>query len=171
MVKNLPGHLACATHRKSAEEEQERQRTRELHDRIRAQDLERLQRPESQCAPLSFSTQHDAPVTVRPLPNVDEQQMWEDLEQDQLDTSIADADRKGQFNPTEQQEVEFNKVLDRAEMNSDPTDWDSCEEFNIRCEVDETLTKVMEDLGQSQKFFVSECDRAYDPTRPWGLTR
>ena len=83
------------------------------------------------------------------LPGDCERQMWHDFDMDRSDTSLLDADWTLQRDPMEQREAEFNKALDRAEMNFDPTSWDY-EEFDITRDVDETLTNIMEDLGLLQ---------------------
>lgn len=149
MVKNLSQHLKCASHLKSAGEEQARRETKEVLDRLRVEDLERLQRSENQYASLSGVRQTEVPVPVNPPPDVGEQQMWDDLELDQpsaplLDTSPA--------NPTEQQEAEFYRVLDRAGVSVDPTEW-GFNEFDVERDVDETLTNVMENLGSLRRMY------------------
>jgi hypothetical protein len=148
LAKNLPQHLRCASHIKSAGEEQARRETKELLDRHRAQDLERLQRSEYQYAQLLHSRQPEVPAPVKPLPETSEQQMWDDFELGQSSVSPLDADSTDQpFNPTEQQEAEFYRALDKANFtNVDPTGWGS-KEFDIGCDVDETLTNVMQNLG------------------------
>jgi len=153
LVKNLPQHLKCASHIKSAGEEQARREAKELLDRLRAEDLERLQQTDFQYAPLSHSRQAEAPIPRKPPPDTDEQQMWDAFELDQSGESLLDANPTDQSNPMEQREAEFYKALDRAEMNSNPTEW-GFEEFSVECDVDETLTNVMQDLGQSRGGFV-----------------
>ena len=170
LAKNLPQHLKCASHLKSVGEEQARRKTKEHLDRLRAQDLERFQKSEHQYAQLSCSGQPEVQVPTKPPPGIGEQQMWEDFELDRSDVSLLDTDRGDQFNPMEQHEAKFYRALDRAGMNSDPTGWDF-EEFATECDVDETLTKVMQDLGQLRKGFVSQFDRAHGTIRSWQLTR
>lgn len=148
LAKNLSQHLKCASHIKSASEEQARREVKELFNRRRAQDLERLQRSEYQYAPLSHLGQHEVPVPITPLPETGEQQMWDEFELDQSSASLLDVNSTDQFNPTERQEAEFYRALDSAKMNFDPAGW-GFGEFNIGRDVDDTLTNVMQNLGQS----------------------
>jgi len=158
LAKNLPQHLKCASHLKPAGEEQAKREMREILDRHRAEDLERLQRSGDQYAPLSHVGQPERPVPAKPLPEANEVQMWDDFELDQFGSSLLDPNAADQFNPTEQQEAKFYRVLNRAEVNFDPTRW-GFDEFNVECDVDETLTNVMRDLGQLQKNFTLESMR------------
>ena len=151
MAKNLPQHLKCTSHLKSAGEEREKQETREALDRLRAQDLERLQQPGREYARLSHARQPEPPGPSKPSPGLDEQQMWDDFELDRPNALLLDPNSTDQFDPMEQQEAEFYKVLNRAEKNFDLTGW-GFDEFDTKRDVDETLTNVMRDLGQRQFF-------------------
>jgi hypothetical protein len=84
---------------------------------------------------------------MNPSPEVGKQEMWEDFELDRSSTSLLDAARADRLNPMERQEVDFYQTLDRADRNCDTTAWD-LEEFDVECDVDETLTNIMRDLGQ-----------------------
>ena len=152
MAKNLPQHLKCASHLKSAGEEQAKREAREILDRRRAEDLERLRQSGDQYAPLSHVGQSEPPVPARLLPEADELQMWDDFELDRFGESLRDPNAADQFDPTEQQEAEFYKILNRTEVNFDPIEW-GFDEFNLECDVDKTLTNVMRDLGQLQRGF------------------
>ena len=167
LAKNLPQHLKCASHLKSAGEERERRETREALDRLRAQDLERLQRSGHQPVLLSHAMQREPPGPSKPPPELNEQQMWDDFELDRPSASLLDPNSTDQFDPMEQQEAEFYKVLNRAETNFDLTAW-GLDEFNIERDVDDTLTNVMRDLGQMQRFTL-EFDGIHDQTRPQRL--
>ena len=149
LAKNLPQHLKCASHVKSAGEELAKRETREILDRQRAEDLERLRRSGDQYASLSHARQPEPPVPTKPLPEDAELQMWDDFELDRLGTSLLDPNSTDQFDPTEQQEAEFYKALNRAEADLDPTGWGFDDEFNVERDIDDTLTNVMRDLGQS----------------------
>jgi len=151
LAKNLPQHLKCASHLKSAGEECEKREIREALNRLRAQDLERLQRSGHQYAPLSHVRQPEPPGLSKPPPELDEQQMWNDFELDRPNASLLNPNSEDQHDPMEQKEAEFYKVLNRAETNFDLTGW-GFDEFNIERDVDETLTNVMRDLGQMQRF-------------------
>ena len=151
MAKNLPQHLKCASHLKSADEEQVRRDTKELLDNLRAQDVTRLQQTaEHQYATLSYSRQLKVPAPTKHLPEIDEQQMWDGFESDQSSASPLDVSSTDQLNPTEQQEAEFYRALDKVGMSFDPTRW-GFEEFDVERDVDETLTNVMQNLSQSRK--------------------
>lgn len=150
LAKNLQQHLKCASHLKSAGEEQVRRETKEFLDRLHAQDLERLRQSDYEYAPLSHPGQPEVPVLKKHQPKMNEQQMWDDFELDQSNASFLNVDSTDQFNPTEQREAEFYRILDRAEMSFDPTGW-GFEEFDAERDVDETLTNVMQNFGQSQK--------------------
>jgi len=165
LAKNLPHHLTCASHLKSAGEEQARQEANKRLDLLRTKDLERLERSEYQYAPLSHSRQLEVPAPMKPLPEIGEQEMWDDLELDRSGASLLDMNSAGQLNPSQQQEIEFYKALDRAEANFDSTGW-GFEEFDVECDVDETLTNVMQDLGQLQKDFVPESSETHNLIRP-----
>lgn len=80
-----------------------------------------------------------------------EQQMWDDFELGRSGASLLDMDLTDRFDPTEQREAEFYRALDRADMNLDPNG-QGFEEFDVERGVDETLTNVMQDLGQLQRF-------------------
>jgi len=121
---------------------------KELLDHRRTRDLEQLQQSEYQYAPLLHSGQPEIPLLTKLPPETDEQQMWDDFELDRSNTSILGVNSTDRLDPTEQQEAEFYRALDRAKMNFDPTGW-GFEEFGIQCDVDETLTNVMQNLGQS----------------------
>jgi hypothetical protein len=147
LAKNVPGHLACASHLKSAKEEQVRRETREQLDHLRTQDHERFRQTGFQYVQLSHPRQPEVPVPMNPSPEIGEQEMWEDFELDRSSTSLLDAARADRLNPMERQEVDFYQTLDRADRNCDTTAWD-LEEFDVECDVDETLTNIMRDLGQ-----------------------
>ena len=74
--------------------------------------------------------------------------MWDEFELDQSSASLLDANSTDQFNPTERQEAEFYRALDSAKMDFDPAGW-GFGKFNIGHDVDDTLTNVMQNLGQS----------------------
>ena len=145
LAKNLPQHLKCPSHLKSAGEEQAKRETKEALDRLRAEDLERLRQPGHQYASLSHARQPEPPVPINPLPEADELQMWDDFELDRPGASLLDLN-VDQFDPAERQEAEFYKLLGRAERDFDLSGW-GFDEFNIERDVDETLTNVMRDLG------------------------
>ena len=165
LAKNLPQHLKCPSHLKSASEEQARRETKECLDRLRAQDLERLRQSEHQHALLSHSGQPEVLVSQKLPPEIGEQQMWDDFELDRSDASLLEMNATDQSNPMEREEAEFYRALDRAETNLDSSDW-GFDRFNTENDVDETLTNIMQNLGQSQKVFVLESDGAYDSIRP-----
>jgi hypothetical protein len=71
--------------------------------------------------------------------------------------SLLDANSPSQIDPVRQQEAEFNRAIDRAEMNVS-IEWDF-EGFNIESDVDETLTNVMQNLGQSQMILLQGMTR------------
>jgi len=73
--------------------------------------------------------------------------MWDDFELDRPSASLVDPNSADQFDPMEQKEAEFYKVLNRAETDFDLAGW-GFDEFNIERDVDDTLTNVMQDLGQ-----------------------
>ena len=77
--------------------------------------------------------------------------MWDNFELGRLGASLLDMDLADQFDPTEQREAEFYRALDRADMSLNPTGW-GFEEFDVKCDANETLTNVMQDLGQLQRF-------------------
>ena len=124
-----------------------KQETKEITDHLREEGLERLQESGHRYAQLSHLRQPEVPTTTRPPPEIDEQRMWDEFESDRLDTSLPDANAANQFNLAQWHEIEFNRTLDRAET-SNSTEWGT-EDFGIECDVDETLTNVMQDLGQS----------------------
>lgn len=164
LAKNLPQHLKCASHLKSVGEEQVRQETKDLLDHLHAPDLEQFQRSKFQYAPLSGSGQPEVPVPMKPPPEIGEEGMWEDIELDRPNASLFDANWTDPSNPMEQQEAIFYRALDRTGTTLDLTTWGS-NAFDIECDVDETLTQVMQDLGSSKKGIVSESDGAYSTTR------
>ena len=146
LAKNLPQHLKCASHIKSASEEQARRETQEHHDRLRAEDHERLRQPTYQYALLSHPNQPKVPLPEMPLPDTNEQQMWDDFDFDRLGEPLQCPNLGGQVNPIEREEAEFYRALDRdgADLSSSGKGFD---EWDIVQDVDETLTNVMEDLG------------------------
>lgn len=165
LAKNLPQHLKCASHLKSANEERARQETKEILDRLRAQDLERLQQSGHQYAPLSHLERPEAPVPTKLPLDIGEQQMWDDFELDRSNALLLDVGSADQFNPMEQHEVEFYRIMDRAEMDSDLTGW-GFKEFDAERDVDETLTNVMQSFGESRKGFRTlESGEAYNLVR------
>ena len=76
--------------------------------------------------------------------------MWDDFESDQSSTPPLDVSSTDQLDPTERQEAEFYRALDKVGMDFDPTGW-GFEDFDVEREVDETLTNVMQNLGQSRR--------------------
>ena len=163
LAKNLKQHLKCASHIKSTGEEQARQETKELLDRLHAQDLERLQQSGYQYAPVSHLRQPEIPVPTKLPPEIGEQQMWDDFELDRSDASPPDADSTDQFKPTEH-EAEFYRMMDRAGTNFDSTGW-GFDKFDAERDIDETLTNVMQNFGQSHKGFAPGSNVAYSPVR------
>lgn len=129
-----------------------KQETKEIVDRLREEGLQRFRESGHHYTQLSHSQQLEIPATTRPPPEINEQQMWDEFELDRLNASLLDANAASQFNPAQQCKVNFNRALDRAEAN-DLTEW-GFEDFGIECDVDETLTNVMQNLGQSPKPFV-----------------
>ena len=132
--------------------ERARQEKREHLNRLRAKDLERLRQPAYQYAVLSHPNQSEVSVPVMPPLDVDEQGMWDDFDFDQLGELLRCVNPGDRVNPVERGEAEFYKALDRAGMNFDPSG-KGFEEFDIVKDVDETLTNIMQDLGESKNTF------------------
>jgi hypothetical protein len=63
LAKNVPGHLACASHLKSAKEEQVRRETREQLDHLPTQDHKRFRQTGFQYVQLSHPRQPEVLVT------------------------------------------------------------------------------------------------------------
>ena len=126
-----------------------RRETKELLDDLCAQDVMQLQQSaEHQYATISYSRQPEVPAPTKFSPKIDEQRMWDDFESDQSSTPPLDVSSTDQLDPMERQEVEFYRALDKVCMDFDPTGW-GFEDFDVEHEVDETLTNVMQNLGQS----------------------
>ena len=144
MEKNLSHHLNRPSHLKAVAEAETKQETLEILDRLRNKGLQRLQESGQFYAELSRSNQLEVPPTTIPLLEANEQEMWDEFELERSNTSLLDA---SQYDPSERREIEFNRVLDRAEAGGS-TEWDF-EGFDIECDVDETLTNVMQNLRRS----------------------
>jgi hypothetical protein len=151
LEKNLSHHLNRPSHLKAVAEAQAKQETKEIVDRLRDEGLQQLQESGHFYAQLSHSRQLGIPPAMIPPQGVDEKEMWDDFELDRSNPSFLDASVASQYSPSEQNEIEFNRALDRAEAG-DPTEW-GFEDFDTECDVDETLTNVMQNLGQSQMVF------------------
>ena len=82
LAKNLPQHLKCASHIKSAVEG-----TWECLSHIRSEELKRLQRLGDQYALPSRPNRPKASVRTKPPPGTDEQRMWDEYDFAQLSES------------------------------------------------------------------------------------
>jgi hypothetical protein len=115
LAKNLPQHLKCPSHLKAMGEEQAKRETKELLDQVRLEDRERLRRSEHQYALLSHSRQLGILGPTESPPEIDEQELWDEFESGQSRTLLLDANSASKFDAV--QEAEFNRALDRAEVN------------------------------------------------------
>ena len=140
--------------------------TAEHLNRLRAEDLTRLQQSVHQYAPLSQLNPPEVPVPEMPAPEIGELQMWEDFD-DQPGEFLLGVNGDPQTNPVGQKEAEFYRDLDRAQMDLDPGIL-GFEEFYVERDNDEGLTKVMEDLSKLQKSskLCPKMHEAHNLTRP-----
>ena len=164
LAKNVWHHINRPSHTKAAAEAKVKQETKVIVDRLRGESVQRLQESGRRYAQISSSQQLEIPALTVPAPKVDEQQMWDEFESDQSKASLLNTNAASQFNPAQQREVDFNRALDRAEVNGS-TEW-GFDDFGMECDVDETLTNVMQNLGKSGEISCSRIQRTYNLIRP-----